>query len=48
MLKLILLGWIVGIAFMGIDLPLVMQYGWVGKVLLFICLIFYIFKRHIF
>lgn len=47
MLKLILVGWVVGIAFMGIDLPLIMQYGWIGKVLLFICLIFYIFKRHI-
>ncbi|WP_151964199.1 DNA internalization-related competence protein ComEC/Rec2 [Acinetobacter oleivorans] len=47
MLKLILLGWVVGIAFMGIDLPLITQYGWIGKVLLFICLIFYIFKRHL-
>ncbi|MGB8810384.1 MAG: DNA internalization-related competence protein ComEC/Rec2 [Acinetobacter calcoaceticus] len=47
MLKLILVGWVVGIAFMGIDLPLITQYGWIGKVLLFICLIFYIFKRHI-
>ncbi|MGE8550545.1 MAG: DNA internalization-related competence protein ComEC/Rec2, partial [Acinetobacter calcoaceticus] len=47
MLKLILVGWVVGIAFMGIDLPLIMQYGWVGKVLLFISFIFYIFKQHI-
>jgi len=47
MLKLILVGWVVGIAFMGIDIPLIMQYGWIGKVLLFISFIFYIFKRHI-
>ncbi|HBU88374.1 MAG TPA: DNA internalization-related competence protein ComEC/Rec2, partial [Acinetobacter sp.] len=47
MLKLILLGWVVGIAFMGIDIPLITQYGWIGKVLLFICLMFYIFKRHL-
>jgi len=47
MLKLILVGWVVGIAFMGIDIPLITQYGWVGKVLLFICLMFYIFKRHL-
>ncbi|NUF21816.1 DNA internalization-related competence protein ComEC/Rec2 [Acinetobacter oleivorans] len=45
MLKLILLGWIVGIAFMGIDISLITQYDWIGKVLLFICLMFYIFKR---
>jgi len=48
MLKLILVGWVVGIAFMGVNIPLVMQYGWIGKVLLFISFIFYIFKRHIF
>ncbi|WP_422505414.1 hypothetical protein, partial [Acinetobacter sp. JADD-285] len=36
MLKLILMGWIGGIAFMGIDIPLIMQYGWIGKVLLVI------------
>ena len=47
MLKLILVGWVVGVAFMGIDIPLIMQYGWIGKVLLFISFIFYIFKRHI-
>lgn len=47
MLKLILVGWVGGIAFMGIDLPLITQYGWVGKVLLFISFIFYIFKQHI-
>ena len=47
MLKFILLGWVVGIAFMGIDISLITQYGWIGKVLLFICLMFYIFKRHL-
>lgn len=29
-----------GIAFMGIDIPLIMQYGWIGKVLLVIGFIF--------
>ncbi len=48
MLKLILMGWIGGIAFMGRDIPLIMQYGWVGKVLLVMGFIFYIFKRNIF
>ncbi|HCU74615.1 MAG TPA: DNA internalization-related competence protein ComEC/Rec2 [Acinetobacter baumannii] len=48
MLKLILMGWIGGIAFMGIDIPLIMQYGWLGKVLLVMGFIFYIFKRNIF
>ncbi len=48
MLKLILMGWIGGIAFMGIDIPLIMQYGWLGKVLLVIGFIFYIFKRNLF
>lgn len=47
MLKLILVGWVGGIAFMGIDLPLIMQYGWIGKVVLFISLMFYIFKQHV-
>ena len=37
-----------GIAFMGIDIPLIMQYGWLGKVLLVMGFIFYIFKRNIF
>ena len=40
MLKLILMGWIGGIAFMGIDIPLIMQYGWLGKVLLVMGFIF--------
>ena len=48
MLKLILMGWIGGIAFMGMDIPLIMQYGWLGKVLLVMGFIFYIFKRNIF
>ncbi len=48
MLKLILMGWIGGIVFMGIDIPLIMQYGWLGKVLLVIGFILYIFKRNLF
>lgn len=36
-----------GIAFMGRDIPLIMQYGWVGKVLLVMGFIF-IFLREIF
>ncbi len=42
------MGWIGGIAFMGIDIPLIMQYGWLDKVLLVMGFIFYIFKRNLF
>ncbi|HDG7210208.1 DNA internalization-related competence protein ComEC/Rec2 [Acinetobacter nosocomialis] len=48
MLKIILLGWVVGIALMGINLPLIMQYGKVGKALLLLAFIFYLFKRSVF
>lgn len=48
MLKIILLGWIGGIALMGINLPLIMQYGKVGKALLLLAFIFYLFKRSVF
>lgn len=48
MLKIILLGWVGGIALMGINLPLIMQYGKVGKALLLLAFIFYLFKRSVF
>ncbi|MEE9884916.1 DNA internalization-related competence protein ComEC/Rec2 [Acinetobacter nosocomialis] len=48
MLKIILLGWVIGIALMGINLPLIMQYGKVGKALLLLAFIFYLFKRSVF
>ncbi|AVF43371.1 DNA internalization-related competence protein ComEC/Rec2 [Acinetobacter nosocomialis] len=48
MLKIILLGWVVGIALMGINLPLIMQYGKVGKALLLLAFLFYLFKRSVF
>lgn len=48
MFKIILLGWIGGIALMGIHLPLIMQYGEVAKVLLLLAFIFYLFKRSVF
>ncbi|MFH3940533.1 DNA internalization-related competence protein ComEC/Rec2 [Acinetobacter nosocomialis] len=48
MLKIILLGWVVGIALMGINLPLIMQYGKVGKALLLLAFVFYLFKRSVF
>ncbi|MDO7193332.1 DNA internalization-related competence protein ComEC/Rec2 [Acinetobacter nosocomialis] len=48
MLKIILLGWVGGIALMGINLPLIMQYGKVGKALLLFAFIFYLFKRSVF
>ncbi|MFH3625587.1 DNA internalization-related competence protein ComEC/Rec2 [Acinetobacter nosocomialis] len=48
MLKIILLGWIGGIALMGINLPLIMQYGKVGRALLLLAFIFYLFKRSVF
>ncbi|WP_410574411.1 hypothetical protein [Acinetobacter seifertii] len=41
MFKIILLGWIGGIALMGIHLPLIMQYGEVAKVLLLLAFIFF-------
>ncbi len=34
MFKIILLGWVGGIALMGIDFPLIMQYEKVGEALL--------------
>ncbi len=40
MFKIILLGWIGGIALMGIDFPLIMQYEKVGKALLLLAFIF--------
>ena len=43
MFKIILLGWICGIALMGIHLPLIMQYGEVAKVLLLLAFIFYLY-----
>ncbi|MBR7736587.1 DNA internalization-related competence protein ComEC/Rec2 [Acinetobacter nosocomialis] len=48
MFKIILLGWVGGIALMGINLPLIMQYGKVGKALLLLAFIFYLFKRSVF
>ncbi|MDO7229878.1 DNA internalization-related competence protein ComEC/Rec2 [Acinetobacter nosocomialis] len=48
MLKIILLGWVGGIALMGINLPLIMQYGKVGRALLLLAFIFYLFKRSVF
>ncbi|MCU4552066.1 DNA internalization-related competence protein ComEC/Rec2 [Acinetobacter nosocomialis] len=48
MLKIILLGWVGGIALMGINLPLIMQYGKVGKALLLLAFLFYLFKRSVF
>ncbi|WP_445407209.1 DNA internalization-related competence protein ComEC/Rec2 [Acinetobacter seifertii] len=48
MFKIILLGWIGGIALMGIHLPLIMQYGKVAKVLLLLAFIFYLFRRSVF
>lgn len=48
MLKIILLGWVGGIALMGIHLPLIMQYGKVGRALLLLAFIFYLFKRSVF
>lgn len=48
MFKIILLGWIGGIALMGINLPLIMQYGEVAKVLLLLAFIFYLFRRSVF
>ncbi len=48
MFKIILLGWICGIALMGIHLPLIMQYGEVAKVLLLLAFIFYLFRRSVF
>ncbi|WP_284083892.1 DNA internalization-related competence protein ComEC/Rec2 [Acinetobacter nosocomialis] len=48
MLKIILLGWIGGIALMGIHLPLIMRYGEVAKVLLLLAFIFYLFRRSVF
>ncbi|MEQ1064850.1 DNA internalization-related competence protein ComEC/Rec2 [Acinetobacter sp. XH1741] len=47
MFKIILLGWVSGIALMGVNIPLLMQYGKIGKVLLLIAFIFYLFKRQI-
>ncbi len=40
MFKIILLGWIGGIALMGIDFPLIMQYEKVGEALLLLAFIF--------
>lgn len=48
MFKIILLGWIGGIALMGIDFPLIMQYEKVGEALLLLAFIFYLYKRPMF
>jgi len=43
MFKIILLGWVGGIALMGIDFPLIMQYEKVGEALLLLAFIFYLY-----
>lgn len=48
MFKIILLGWVGGIALMGIDFPLIMQYEKVGEALLLLAFIFYLYKRSVF
>lgn len=40
MFKIILLGWVGGIALMGIDFPLIMQYEKSGRALLLLAFIF--------
>lgn len=47
MFKIILLGWVSGIALMGVNIPLLMQYGKIGKALLLIAFMFYLFKRQV-